>query len=68
MAIAGKPWVGEGRVARHACQCGGEHFRVTRLHREKDLLAVRCALCGAFYAYLIPDLGNNGLWRVVHQN
>jgi uncharacterized CHY-type Zn-finger protein len=55
-------------VARHACQCGGEHFRVTRLHREKDLLAVRCALCGAFYAYLIPDLGNNGLWRVVHQN
>lgn len=50
------------------CLCGGQQFRVSRPSLEKDLLAVRCAVCGAFYGYLIPDFGESGRWRVVYQN
>jgi hypothetical protein len=50
------------------CHCGCQQFRVTRPNLDKDLLAVRCAACGAFYGYLIPDIGESGRWRVVYQN
>lgn len=55
-------------MAPQVCNCGCQQFRVSRPNLEKDLLIVRCAVCGAFYGYLIPDFGERGRWRVVHQN
>jgi hypothetical protein len=55
-------------VMPQTCHCGCQQFRVTRPNLDKDLLAVRCAACGAFYGYLIPDIGESGRWRVVYQN
>ena len=58
----------ETRIMPQMCRCGCQQFRVSRPDLEKDLLAVRCAVCGAFYGYLIPDFGESGCWRVVFQN
>ncbi len=55
-------------IAPQVCYCGCQQFRVSRPNLDKALLIVRCAVCGAFYGYLIPDFGERGRWRVVHQN
>lgn len=59
-----------GRVGMEpqVCYCGCKEFRVSRPDLEKDLLAVRCVTCGAFFGFLIPDFSERGRWRVVHQN
>jgi hypothetical protein len=59
---------GGKRMMAQTCQCGCQQFQVTRPHLDKKMLSVRCAICGAFYACLIPDFGIQGRWRVVCQN
>lgn len=63
-----QPESGEMGMMTQTCHCGCQQFQVTRPHLDKEMLSVRCAICGAFYAFLIPDFGGQGRWRLVHQN
>jgi hypothetical protein len=59
---------GGRRMVPQTCPCGCQQFRVSRPDLDKEMLSVRCAICGAFYGYLIPDFGMRGRWRLVYQN
>lgn len=69
MLPGGEPTGARGRGMRaQTCPCGCQQFQVTRPRLDQEVLSVRCAICGAFYAYLIRDFGMQGRWRLVHQN
>lgn len=60
--------LGEGGMAVKACQCGSQHFYISRVDKQK--VEVTCLVCGLFYGALIPVLpkGCDGRWVMVNHN
>ena len=60
---------GEAKMAKKVCQCGSEHFCVTKVE-EKGKAEVRCVSCGSFYGCLIPVFKTSfeNCWALVNHN